>query len=61
MTKRIITSNTVFHNKRMWIWICGTMFVYFFSVFGYMFILIWRIPLFVMDKNDWGRGFVCWI
>ncbi|KAF5820836.1 putative oligosaccharyl transferase complex, subunit OST3/OST6 [Helianthus annuus] len=50
MTKRIITSNTMFHNKR--IWICGTMFVYFFSVSGYMFILIRRIPLFVMDKND---------
>ncbi|KAM0025792.1 putative oligosaccharyl transferase complex, subunit OST3/OST6 [Helianthus debilis subsp. tardiflorus] len=23
ITKRIITSNTVFHNKRTWIWICG--------------------------------------
>lgn len=36
--------------KKMWI--CGTLFVYFFSVSGSMFILIHRIPLFVMDRND---------
>ncbi|KAI3829372.1 hypothetical protein L1987_03495 [Smallanthus sonchifolius] len=50
LIKKVITGETVFHNKK--IWICGTVFVYFFSVSGSMFILIRRIPLFVMDRND---------
>ncbi|KAK9057967.1 hypothetical protein SSX86_022807 [Deinandra increscens subsp. villosa] len=50
MIKKLIAGGTVFHNRK--IWICGTVFVYFFSVSGSMFILIRRIPLFVMDRKD---------
>ncbi|KAD3337942.1 hypothetical protein R6Q59_027293 [Mikania micrantha] len=50
MIKKVYDGETMFHNKR--IWICGTLFVYFFSVSGCMFILIQRIPLFAMDRKD---------
>ncbi|KAL4562489.1 hypothetical protein LXL04_034695 [Taraxacum kok-saghyz] len=50
MTKKLLAGETPFHDKR--ISIVGTMFVYFFSISGSMFILIRRIPLFVMDRKD---------
>lgn len=54
MTKKVIAGETIFHNKR--IWIIGTLFVYFFSVSGFMFILIRRIPFFVIDRKDPNKG-----
>ncbi|XP_024982870.1 probable dolichyl-diphosphooligosaccharide--protein glycosyltransferase subunit 3 [Cynara cardunculus var. scolymus] len=50
MTRKVLAGNTLFHNKRVWMF--GTLFVYFFSVSGSMFILIRRIPLFIVDRKD---------
>ncbi|GJU73827.1 probable dolichyl-diphosphooligosaccharide--protein glycosyltransferase subunit 3B [Tanacetum coccineum] len=50
MINKVIAGETIFHNKKVWIF--GTIFVYFFSVSGSMFILIRRIPLFVIDRKD---------
>ncbi|XP_023743779.1 probable dolichyl-diphosphooligosaccharide--protein glycosyltransferase subunit 3B [Lactuca sativa] len=50
MTKKILAGETPFHQKRIWMF--GIMFVYFFSVSGSMFILIRKVPLFVMDRKD---------
>ncbi|CAH1439998.1 unnamed protein product [Lactuca virosa] len=53
MTKKILAGETPFHHKR--IWMLGIMFVYFFSVSGSMFILIRKVPLFVMDRKDTNK------
>nr|XP_043611579.1 probable dolichyl-diphosphooligosaccharide--protein glycosyltransferase subunit 3B [Erigeron canadensis] len=50
MIRKLILGETIFHNKKIWMF--GTYFVYFFSVSGSMFILIRRIPLFVIDRKD---------
>ncbi|KAI3698109.1 hypothetical protein L6452_31221 [Arctium lappa] len=50
MIRKLIAGKTLFHNKRVWIF--GTLFVYFFSVSGSMFILIRGIPFFITDRND---------
>ncbi|KAI3510335.1 hypothetical protein L1887_17247 [Cichorium endivia] len=54
MIKKILLGETPFHKKRIWMF--GVMFVYFFSISGSMFIMIRRIPLFIMDRNDPNRA-----
>ncbi|XP_071718316.1 probable dolichyl-diphosphooligosaccharide--protein glycosyltransferase subunit 3B [Rutidosis leptorrhynchoides] len=50
MIKKVISGETIFHNKNLWL--SGTLFIYFFSISGFMFILIRKIPLFVIDRKD---------
>ncbi|KAB2012293.1 hypothetical protein ERO13_D09G069500v2 [Gossypium hirsutum] len=48
--RKIFAGETMFHNPR--IWLSGAIFVYFFSVSGAMHIIIRKMPMFLMDRED---------
>ncbi|KAL3820675.1 hypothetical protein ACJIZ3_006580 [Penstemon smallii] len=53
IVKRLISGNTIFHDK--FIWMAGSIFVYFFSVSGAMFNIIRKMPMFMVDRQDPGK------
>ncbi|XP_050213141.1 probable dolichyl-diphosphooligosaccharide--protein glycosyltransferase subunit 3B [Mercurialis annua] len=50
MIKKLLTGQTLLHDWR--IWLCGAVFVYFFSVSGAMHNIIRKMPMFLADRND---------
>ncbi|KAF9588096.1 hypothetical protein IFM89_007337 [Coptis chinensis] len=48
--KRIMEGNTIFHDRILWL--CLSVFVYFFSVSGAMHNIIRKMPMFIADRND---------
>ncbi|PHT69749.1 putative dolichyl-diphosphooligosaccharide--protein glycosyltransferase subunit 3 [Capsicum annuum] len=51
--KKIISGNTLMHNKNAWM--VGSIFVYFFSVSGTMYNIINKIPIAMVDRDDPGK------
>ncbi|XP_050213142.1 probable dolichyl-diphosphooligosaccharide--protein glycosyltransferase subunit 3B [Mercurialis annua] len=50
MIKKLSTGQTLLQDWK--IWLCGAVFVYFFSVSGAMFNIIRKMPMFLGDRND---------
>ncbi|PHU26594.1 putative dolichyl-diphosphooligosaccharide--protein glycosyltransferase subunit 3B [Capsicum chinense] len=50
LVKRFVIGNTILQDK--YVWMSGSILVYFFSVAGTMFTIIRKAPLFLMDRND---------
>lgn len=50
LLKRIIMGQTLFHDSR--VWLCGAIFIYFFSVSGAMHNIIRKMPMFIADRKD---------
>ncbi|GAB4830936.1 Probable dolichyl-diphosphooligosaccharide--protein glycosyltransferase subunit 3B [Ancistrocladus abbreviatus] len=48
--KKILAGHTLLHDRKFWL--CGAIFVYFFSVSGTMFNIIRKMPMFVADRSD---------
>ena len=48
--KYIVKGETLLHNPKLWL--AGSVFVYFFSVFDTMQNIIQKMPMFLADQND---------
>ncbi|KAK9992983.1 hypothetical protein SO802_022686 [Lithocarpus litseifolius] len=48
--KKIMKSKTLLHDPKLWL--AGSVFIYFFSVFDAMHNIIWKMPMFLADWND---------
>ncbi|XP_059295134.1 probable dolichyl-diphosphooligosaccharide--protein glycosyltransferase subunit 3B [Lycium ferocissimum] len=53
LVKKIVLSDTLLHNK--YVWMVGSVFVYFFSVAGTMHTIIRKAPLFLFDRYEPGK------
>lgn len=53
LLKKIISGDTLLHDK--YVWMAGSIFVYFFSVSGAMHNIIRKMPMFMMDREDPGK------
>ena len=50
VVKRILTQDTPLHDPK--VWLASAVFIYFFSVSGAMHNNIWKMPLFMANRND---------
>ncbi|CAN4109744.1 unnamed protein product [Withania somnifera] len=50
LLKKIVNGDTLLHDK--YVWMLGSIFVYFFSVSGAMHNIIRKMPMFMMDRED---------
>ncbi|XP_060187883.1 probable dolichyl-diphosphooligosaccharide--protein glycosyltransferase subunit 3B [Lycium barbarum] len=50
LVKKILSGGTLLHDK--YVWMAGSIFVYFFSVSGAMHNIIRKMPMFMMDRED---------
>ncbi|KAF5728603.1 dolichyl-diphosphooligosaccharide--protein glycosyltransferase subunit 3B [Tripterygium wilfordii] len=50
LAKKVLSGETLLHDPK--IWLCGAVFVYFFSVSGAMHNIIRKMPMFLADRND---------
>ncbi|XP_009589960.1 probable dolichyl-diphosphooligosaccharide--protein glycosyltransferase subunit 3B [Nicotiana tomentosiformis] len=53
LVKKIVSGDTLLHDKYMWM--TGSIFVYFFSVSGTMHSIIRKVPMYLEDRNDAGK------
>ncbi|CAN4116683.1 unnamed protein product [Withania somnifera] len=53
LLKKIVNGDTLLHDK--YVWMLGSIFVYFFSVSGAMHNIIRKMPMFMMDREDPGK------
>ncbi|PHU19193.1 putative dolichyl-diphosphooligosaccharide--protein glycosyltransferase subunit 3A [Capsicum chinense] len=53
LLKKIVSGDTLLHDK--YVWMLGSIFVYFFSVSGAMHNIIRKMPMFMMDREDPGK------
>lgn len=56
LVKKFVFGNSLLHNK--YVWMIGSILVYYFSVAGTMHTIIRKAPLFLMDKNDPGNWII---
>lgn len=56
LVKKFVIGNTLLQDK--YVWMIGSILVYFFSVAGTMYTIIRKAPLFLMDRNDPGNWIV---
>lgn len=53
LVKKFVIGNTLLQNK--YLWMVGSILVYFFSVAGTMYTIIRKAPLLLIDRNDPGK------